>query len=114
MGRGSFPSRLGGSPQWQGPPVPFRAARMPSPLQLLKEELLGKVLAIFERACGGQGHLLSISGDYPPVLLRALVVPPIDRIDRVRIDRLESHCVITRVLQVVLFSVETSGVAVVP
>ena len=56
-------------------------------------------------------HLLPIRGDHPPVLLRDLIVPPVNRIHRVSIDKFERHGIVARVLEVVLLSVKTGGIA---
>ena len=81
------------------------------PLLLLKYQLLRYLLAGFQRACGGQRHLLPIGGNHPPILLSHLIVSPVNRIHRVRIDKLKRHGIVAGVLQIVLLSVKTGGVA---
>jgi hypothetical protein len=51
---------------------------MINPLLLLEHKLLGDMLAGFQGARGGHGHLFPIVGNHPPVLLRQLIVSPVE------------------------------------
>src|SRR5215469_14454619 len=84
---------------------------MPYRLLLLEEKPLGEPLTGFKCARGGERQLLPVSGNYPPIFLRDLIVAPVNGSHRVRIDKLEHHGVIARVLKIVLLSVKTGGIA---
>ena len=53
----------------------------------------------------------SIGRNHPAVLLSDLLVPPVNRIDRVGVDELKGHGIVAGVFQIVLLTVKTGRVA---
>ena len=84
---------------------------MRCPLLPFKRQLLGQPLARFQCPGCGECQQLAICGDLPPVILRNLIVPPVNRVNRMGVDEFKSHGIVARVLEIVLLPVEAGGVA---
>ena len=56
-------------------------------------------------------HLGSVGGNHPPILLSDLIISPVNRIDRVSVDKLEGHGIVDGVFQIVFLAVKAGGVA---
>jgi len=88
-----------------------RLERGAATLLFPKYKSLFYLLTRLERACCGARHLCTIGGHHPTVFLRDLIVSLVDRIDRPRVDQLQAHGIVARVLQIVFLAVKAAAVA---